>query len=133
MEKAPMTLDRLAAIASSTRSRWLREALDLYEAAGAPRDADRVRHALRDAGGAVPRRPRATGRVPAELARAGVTVREAEVLRLIGRGLPNAEIGQRLYISVRTVEAHVSSLLNKLGARNRGELTLRSASIDFDA
>ena len=73
------------------------------------------------------------GPIPAELAQAGVTAREVEVLRLIGRGLPNAEIGQRLYISVRTVEAHVSSLLNKLGARNRGELTLRSASIDFDA
>lgn len=44
-------------------------------------------------------------------------------VRLLGDGLPNAEIGDRLFVSVRTVEAHVSSLLAKLGARNRGQLT----------
>ena len=71
--------------------------------------------------------------MPTELAAAGVTAREVEVLQLIGKGLPNAEIAQRLYVSVRTVEAHVSSLLGKLAARNRGELTLRTTSIDFDA
>ena len=38
------------------------------------------------------------------------------MLRLVGDGLPNAEIAQRLYVSVRTVEAHVSSLLTKLQA-----------------
>ena len=70
--------------------------------------------------------------VPAELAEAGVTPREVEVLRLIGTGLPNAEIAQQLFVSVRTVEAHVSSLLRRLHARNRGELTVLSTSIDFD-
>ena len=44
------------------------------------------------------------------------------MLRLLGDGLPNAEIAPRLYVSVRTVEAHVSSLLAKLGARNRAQL-----------
>ncbi|MCA1843801.1 MAG: helix-turn-helix transcriptional regulator [Actinobacteria bacterium] len=70
--------------------------------------------------------------MPSELARLGVTGREAEVLRLIGSGLPNADIAARLYVSVRTVEAHVSSLLAKLHARNRAELAARTAAIDFD-
>jgi DNA-binding CsgD family transcriptional regulator len=105
--------------------RWLREALELYEAAGATLEVDRVRQALREAGGAVPRRRRAAA-VPANLAKDGVTTREADVLRLIAQGLPNAEIAQQLYVSIRTVEAHVSSLLSKLGARNRGELMLRT-------
>ena len=110
-----------------------REALDLYEGAGAHLDVDRVRQMLRDAGSPVPRRRRAAGStVPTELADAGVTAREVEVLQLVGKGLPHAEIATRLYVSVRTVESHVSSLLTKLAARNRGELTVRSAAIDFD-
>jgi DNA-binding CsgD family transcriptional regulator len=111
------------------RRRWLREALDAYEAAGAALDADRVRKALRNAGGAVPRRRR-TEAVPPSLAASGVTAREAQVLALVGAGLPNSEIGERLYVSVRTVEKHVSSLLAKLAARNRADLARRSASID---
>ena len=130
---AQMRVISALVVGGAARSRWLREALDRYEAAGASIQADRVRQALREAGGAVPRRPRAKTAVSPELARAGVTAREVEVLRLIGTGLPNAEIAQHLYISVRTVEAHVSSLLTKLDARNRGELTRRSTSIDFDA
>jgi DNA-binding NarL/FixJ family response regulator len=115
---------RLAAelLAGEAAVRWLREALDLYENGGATLDADRVRRALRDAGGPVPRRRRAQAPVPDELSAAGVTSREADVLRLLGDGLPNAEIAARLYVSVRTVEAHVSSLLAKLGARNRAQL-----------
>lgn len=53
---------------------------------------------------------------------AGVTPREREVLALLGERLTNAEIANDLYISVRTVESHVSSLLNKLGADNRRDL-----------
>ena len=53
---------------------------------------------------------------------AGVTRREAEVLALLGDQLTNAEIAERLFVSVRTVESHVSALLTKLGAANRREL-----------
>ncbi len=113
--------------------RWLREALEAYESIGSVLLADRVRQLLRDSGGAVPRRRRARAAVVPELAAAGVTARESEVLRLIGQGMPNAEVAERLYISVRTVESHVSSLLTKLDARNRGELAVRSSAIDFDA
>ena len=110
-------------IGGDRRTVWLREALDIYDAAGATLESDRTRARLRAAGGAVPRRRRATTvGVPDALAARGVTAREAEVLQLIAEGRPNAEIASRLYLSVRTVEAHVSALLTKLGARNRSEL-----------
>ena len=48
--------------------------------------------------------------------------REAEVLELIAEHATNAEIASRLFVSVRTVESHVSSLLRKLGASDRREL-----------
>jgi predicted ATPase/DNA-binding CsgD family transcriptional regulator len=53
---------------------------------------------------------------------AGVSAREAEVLTLVGEHRSNAEIGAQLFISVRTVETHVSSLLRKLGVRDRRAL-----------
>jgi DNA-binding CsgD family transcriptional regulator len=56
------------------------------------------------------------------LTAAGVSAREAEVLDLLGEHLTNAEIASRLYISARTVEAHVASLLRKLGVASRREL-----------
>lgn len=53
---------------------------------------------------------------------AAVTAREREVLQAIGERLSNAEIAERLFISVRTVESHISSLLRKLQAEGRREL-----------
>jgi predicted ATPase/DNA-binding CsgD family transcriptional regulator len=58
----------------------------------------------------------------ARLAAAGVTAREAEVLAVIGGRLANQEIAERLCISVRTVESHVSALLRKLGLTGRPAL-----------
>jgi DNA-binding NarL/FixJ family response regulator len=51
--------------------------------------------------------------------------READILSLLAAGLTNADIAEQLYLSVRTVESHVSSLLAKLGARNRTDLAAR--------
>ena len=51
-----------------------------------------------------------------------VSRREADVLELVCKHLTNAEIAARLYISERTVESHVSSLLRKLGVTDRRQL-----------
>ncbi len=52
--------------------------------------------------------------------------RELDVLRMIALGLTNAEIGQRLFVSVRTVETHRSHIHQKLDVRNRAELVRRA-------
>jgi DNA-binding CsgD family transcriptional regulator len=65
----------------------------------------------------VPRGPRATTRENA----AQLTTRELEVLRHVAEGLRNAEIAERLFVSAKTVDHHVSAILRKLNARTRGE------------
>src|SRR5215831_13161855 len=62
------------------------------------------------------------GRVSRQTTTAGISAREAEILALVGEHRSNAEIGAQLFISVRTVETHVSSLLRKLGVPDRRAL-----------
>lgn len=50
-----------------------------------------------------------------------LTARELEVLRLVVQGARNSEIGQRLSISVKTVETHLTSIYGKIGAQSRAE------------
>ena len=64
---------------------------------------------------------------PGGLALLGVTPREAEVLDLVTAGLSNKDIAARLYVSHRTVEKHVESLLRKTGARSRTQLATARA------
>jgi predicted ATPase/DNA-binding CsgD family transcriptional regulator len=67
--------------------------------------------------------------VSKQAATAGVSAREAEILTLVGEHRSNAEIAAQLYISVRTVETHVSSLLRKLGASDRRALADLAAEL----
>jgi DNA-binding NarL/FixJ family response regulator len=53
-----------------------------------------------------------------------LTVREREVAVCVGRGMSNAEIGAELHLSVPTVKAHVSRLLDKLAATNRVQIAM---------
>lgn len=54
--------------------------------------------------------------------RQALTHRETEVAMLAARGLTNRDIAARLYLSVRTVEAHIDHILTKLGFRTRTQL-----------
>lgn len=56
-----------------------------------------------------------------------LSTREQEVMRLIARGYTYKEVGAELFISVKTVETHVSNVLRKLQLSNRNELTLWAA------
>jgi DNA-binding CsgD family transcriptional regulator/tetratricopeptide (TPR) repeat protein len=104
----------------------LRSALDTFEELGAAPMADRVRRRLRTRG---IRNLRARPRSSTRANPSGLTARELEVLRLVADGLRNPEIAQRLFVSARTVDHHVSSLLGKLGARSRSEAAARAAGV----
>jgi DNA-binding NarL/FixJ family response regulator len=52
---------------------------------------------------------------------AGLTPREQEVLALVAQGRTNRQIAEELFITGKTASVHVSNILSKLGAANRGE------------
>jgi DNA-binding CsgD family transcriptional regulator len=108
---------------------WLREAAAYFAARGDDRVAAACRGLLRRAGAPVPRRRRGDGQLPGQLAALGVTEREADVLKLASQGLGNREIAERMFLSPRTVEKHVASLLAKTGLR-RAQLAGYSAGLD---
>ena len=117
-----LTLDGPQSELRDRARRFTREVLQpletAFEQAGDDQLARRCRDLLREAG-APTRAGRGDATVPPALRAAGVTSREMDVLRLVQQGLSNAEIAARLFVSPRTVETHVASLLARAGARNR--------------
>ncbi|HEX2453778.1 MAG TPA: AAA family ATPase [Vicinamibacterales bacterium] len=101
----------------------MEEALQVFLALGAAPAADRVRQDLRRVGVTRLRRgPRPSTRAHP----AGLTRRESEILALLAHHLSNPEIGERLFVSPKTVEHHVSAILGKLEVATRDEAVLEA-------
>jgi len=115
MELARTRLEMARALAGRAPEVAVAEAkaaLEDFERLEAARHADAAGALLRSLGAPVRTGPKGVG---------ALTRREAEVLELVGAGLSNPEIAERLFITRKTVEHHVGNLLAKLGLRNRAE------------
>jgi DNA-binding NarL/FixJ family response regulator len=93
----------------------LRAARDLFDALNLPELAESARQELR-ASGETSRR-----RIPE--ARDQLTPQELQIARMAAQGLSNREIGQRLYLSHRTVGSHLYRTFPKLGVTSRAQLS----------
>ena len=94
------------------------EALTIMEQLGATSAANALRRQMRSKG--VRRIPRGS-RISTRTHPHGLTRREAEVLELLSEGLRNSTIAERLFVSTKTVDHHVSAILMKLGVPSRAE------------
>jgi len=100
------------------------QGLELLHTLQAAPAAAWLRARLRSAGvTSIPRGPRSSNRDTPF----GLTARQAEVLELMRDGLSNPEIGDRLFISKRTVEHHVSAIMAKVGVSTRAEVMAKAA------
>jgi DNA-binding NarL/FixJ family response regulator len=118
--------ERALELAASDRQPELLEALAVLDRLGAEAAATLVRRDLRRMGVShLPRRPRPRTRANP----AGLTDRQLEVLALLAEGLTNAEIADRLVVSVRTVDHHVAAILAKLGVGSRREAARAAATL----
>lgn len=95
-----------------------RQALESFARLGAAREQDRAVQLMQQLGGAARTGPKAYG---------PLSRREEDVLRLLAQGLSNEQIAARLFISRRTAEHHVSSILSKLGLSSRAEAAAYAA------
>lgn len=104
------------ALGDGAATTGFREAAESYGGLGATHDAARCRRVLRDIGVDVPL-PRGGRRGAGTLSQ-----REREVARLVALGRTNREIADVLFLSTRTVETHVATVLRKLGVRSRTQI-----------
>jgi DNA-binding CsgD family transcriptional regulator len=114
------------ALADADDDAALRRALEELQRLGARPAAAIVARRLRERGArGLPRGPRrGTRRNPANL-----TPRELEILTFVAQGLRNAEIAERLFLSHRTVDHHVSAILRKLDVDSRGQASTEAVRL----
>jgi DNA-binding CsgD family transcriptional regulator len=106
------------AMAEAPKDGPLLDALKILDHLGAVPRAAMVRRRLREMGvSSVPRGPNPATRASP----AGLTARQTEVLGLLAENLTYRQIGERLHLSPKTVDHHVSAVLFKLGARTRAD------------
>ncbi len=67
--------------------------------------------------------------ISSEAEKLGLTARELEVVRLIGQGHSNAEIGKELFVSEATVKTHINHIFSKLGARDRSQVVIKARQL----
>ena len=102
------------------------EALEIFDGLGAAPALAWTRRRLRERGvRRIARGPQAATRAN----HAGLTDRQLQILRLVGEGRTNAEIAAALVLSVRTVDHHVSAVLQKLGVTSRREAAVAVAEL----
>ena len=124
-EAAGCAYERAVALSESDDEALQQEALDVLTRLGARPAAQMVARKLRERGARVPRGPRqATQENPG-----GLTGRQLEVLALLADGLSNAEIADRLVVSQKTVDHHVSAILKKLAVRSRAQAAAEAARL----
>jgi DNA-binding CsgD family transcriptional regulator len=110
-------------LAESSDRDVLRQSLNELQRLEARPAAAIVARRLRELGErGLPRGPRPATRANA----ANLTPRQLEVLALLGDGLRNVDIAERLFLSEKTVDHHVSAILRKLDARTRGEASAKA-------
>jgi DNA-binding CsgD family transcriptional regulator len=108
--------ERALALAQAQESEPVLEALAVVDGLGATATARVLRRRLREQGvTTIPRGPRTATRANP----AGLTARQQDVLALVAEGLTNQQIADRLVVSVRTVDHHVSAVLQKLQVATR--------------
>ena len=125
-ERQSTPYEAALALVDSGDSRLVRRGLDALDRLGADAVAAKVRFSLRAAGVATIPAPR---RATTLTNPAGLTTRQVEVLRLLQDGLTNAELAERLYLSVKTVDHHVSAILTKLNVTKRRDAVRRAREV----
>lgn len=121
-----MPYEAALALVESGDANLAHRGLDVLDRLGAAAVAAKVRRDLRSGGLAVvPARRRSTTLTNP----VGLTARQVDVLRLIDEGLTNAQLAERLYLSVRTVDHHVSAILAKLEVTGRRDAIRRGREL----
>ncbi len=94
----------------------MKSAVEIFDRLGASATSSFIKQKMRESGiKSIPKGPRKTTRENI----AGLTNRQLEILNLLEQGLSNIEIGNKLYISPKTVEHHITAILSKLNIHSR--------------